>query len=402
VKTEIPDRVVIVGASAAGLSAAEALRRGGYENKLTMIGAESHHPYDRPPLSKQFLTGEWDTGRVMLRQENHLADLDVTAELGVPAAGLDATGRRILLANGREVSYDHVILATGVTPKVLPQVAAVRGVHTLRTLDDALALKAELAYCSRMIVVGAGFLGTEIAAVAASAGLDVTILSKSAVPLAGALGPEIGAELAALHQSRGVTIRTGHEAAITCVASDGSKVTGAVLRNGEILPADIIVVAVGSLPSVGWLRGSGLHIGDGIECGPDSLTAPGIHAAGDVARWHNRLFGVRMRVEHRTNAVDHGIHVAEQVLAGTEHDYTPVPYFWSDQYDLKLQSYGWLRNHDEVLLTEGSVRDGKFVAIFRRDNRLTGVVAARSVKALRKWRQLIVDQVTWGEALDSF
>ncbi|MFF1253780.1 NAD(P)/FAD-dependent oxidoreductase [Pseudarthrobacter sp. NPDC058329] len=400
VKAKTPEHVVVVGASAAGLSAAEALRRGGYENKLTLIGAEPHLPYDRPPLSKQFLSGEWDQDKVMLRPPAHLADLDVMTRLGTPAVGLNTADRKVALATGDEVAYDHLVVATGVTPRMLPGTPKVRGVHTLRTLEDAQTLQTELESGTRVIVIGAGFLGTEIAAVAANAGVQVTLLSNASAPLAGALGPELGAEVAALHESHGVTIRT-RQAAGCVITSDGSKVTGVALKNGEKLQAAVVVVAIGSAPAVRWLDNSGLEIGDGIECAPDSLAAPGIHAAGDVARWRNRLFNLRMRVEHRTNAVDQGIHVAEQILAGTRADYAPVPYFWSDQYDLKLQSYGWLRNHDEVLLTEGSIAEGKFVALFRRDNRVTGVVAARSVKALRRWRELIINKASWSDALDA-
>jgi NADPH-dependent 2,4-dienoyl-CoA reductase/sulfur reductase-like enzyme len=400
VTADAPQQVVIVGASAAGLSTAEALRRGGYANDLTMIGAEVHRPYDRPPLSKQYLSGEWDAERVMLRPAAHLEDLDVESRLGVPAGGLDVGERKVVLTDGSEVHYDRLIVATGVTPKTLPGTQSLRGVHTLRTLDDADGLRGELHAVSRVVVVGAGFLGTEIAAVAASRGADVTLIGK-ANPLAGIIGAELGAELAALHTSHGVTLKTGQGNAFASILHKGGKATGVALTNGEVIMANLIVVAVGSVPAVGWLYNSGLRLADGIHCAPDSSAAPGVYAAGDVARWHNTLFNVSMRLEHRTNAVDQGIHVAEQILSETSRDYTPVPYFWSDQYDLKLQSYGWLRGHDEVLLTDGSLQEGSFVALFRRGDRLTGVLAARSHKALRTWRQYLYDGASWGDALDA-
>jgi NADPH-dependent 2,4-dienoyl-CoA reductase/sulfur reductase-like enzyme len=400
VTAEAPQRIVVVGASAAGLSAAEALRRGGYANKLTIIGAETHRPYDRPPLSKQYLTGEWDAEKVMLRPAAHFEDLGVEGRFGIPAGGLDIAARRVVLTDGAEVGYDTLILATGVSPRTLPNTQHLQGVHTLRTLDDADGLRGELHAGSRVIIVGAGFLGTEIAAVAALHGARVTLIGNAA-PLAGLLGPELGTQLGGLHESHGVTLKTGPDAAVASVLHEGARATGVVLRSGEVLLADLVVMAIGSAPAVDWLRTSGLGVADGVSCAPDSSAAPGIYAAGDVARWHNSLFDISMRLEHRTNAVDQGIHVAEQILAGTSRDYTPVPYFWSDQYNLKLQSYGWLRDHDEVLITQGSLSEGKFVALFRRNDRLTGVLAARSHKALRTWRQYLCDGASWGDTLDA-
>lgn len=397
---EAPQRIVVVGASAAGLSTAEALRRGGYANKLTMIGAETHRPYDRPPLSKQYLTGEWDAERVMLRSAVHLEDLDVEIRLGIPAGGLDMSARRVVLTDGSEVGYDTLVLATGVSPRTLPNTRHLQGVHTLRTLEDADGLRGELHAESRVVIIGAGFLGTEIAAVAALHGAHVTLIGNAA-PLASILGAELGAQLGGLHESHGVTLVAGPDATVTSVLREGARTTGVVLSSGERLPADLVVMAIGSTPAVDWLCTSGLTIADGVSCASDSSAAPGIYAAGDVARWHNSLFDVSMRLEHRTNAVDQGVHVAEQILAGTRRDYTPVPYFWSDQYDLNLQCYGWLRDHDEVLIAEGSLSEGKFVALFRRGERLTGVLGARSHKALRTWREYIRGGASWSDTLDA-
>lgn len=397
---EAPQRIVVVGASAAGLSTAEALRRGGYANKLTMIGAETHRPYDRPPLSKQYLTGEWDAERVMLRSAVHLEDLDVEIRLGIPAGGLDMSARRVVLTDGSEVGYDTLVLATGVSPRTLPNTRHLQGVHTLRTLEDADGLRGELHAESRVVIIGAGFLGTEIAAVAALHGAHVTLIGNAA-PLASILGAELGAQLGGLHESHGVTLVAGPDATVTSVLREGARMTGVVLSSGERLPADLVVMAIGSTPAVDWLCTSGLTIADGVSCASDSSAAPGIYAAGDVARWHNSLFDVSMRLEHRTNAVDQGVHVAEQILAGTRRDYTPVPYFWSDQYDLNLQCYGWLRDHDEVLIAEGSLSEGKFVALFRRGERLTGVLGARSHKALRTWREYIRGGASWSDTLDA-
>ena len=390
-------RVAIVGASAAGLSAAEALRRGGYQGELTLIGKERHLPYDRPPLSKQILTGDWTPNQVLLRTQSELYELDVTTRLGQPAVGLDIAGQRVLIEGSDPVAYDRLIITTGVTPKTYPDTAGIQGIHTLRTLDDALKLRDALQSRKRLVVVGAGFLGAEIAAVAAAKGLNVTLLSNSSVPLRRVLGTDLGHQLAAVHRAQGVTVLAGPSAVIKHVHSENLTISAVTTIGGDVLPTDMLVVTVGSEPATSWLHSSGLTIEDGVVCSADCSAAPNVYAAGDVARWNNTLFATSMRVEHRTNAVDQAIHVATQILADSQNAYTPIPYFWSDQYDLKIQGYGWLRDHDEAIIIEGSLAQGKFIAIYRRGNYLTGVVGLRSVKALRHWRQLLASRTSWAE-----
>jgi NADPH-dependent 2,4-dienoyl-CoA reductase/sulfur reductase-like enzyme len=379
-------RIVVVGASAAGLAAAETLRREGYDGVLTLIGAEVDAPYDRPPLSKQILASQWDAERLALRTAAELVALDLDLRLGVVAAGLDRAARTVRLDDGAEVGYDALVIATGVRPRRLPGA----GAHVLRTLDDALALRRRLGPGRRLAVVGAGFLGAECAAVARGLGCAVILLDPAPVPLAHALGETVGRVLARAHEENGVDLRTG----VTVTAVTG---TGVQLADGELVPADEVLVAIGSRPNTEWLEGSGLDLADGLVCDRYSAAAPDVYGAGDVARWHNELFGVPMRVEHRTNAAEQGMAVARNLLRPQQRKpFSPVPYFWSDQYDLKIQAYGYLRGHDAVEVVDGALEQRRFLAAYRSGDRLTGVLAVgMPPKAVRPWRKAIADGQSW-------
>ncbi|MET7682587.1 FAD-dependent oxidoreductase [Streptomyces sp. NPDC005423] len=383
-------RVVIVGASAAGLAAAETLRREGYAGTITLVGDEPHPPYDRPPLSKQVLAADWEPERVTLRAPADLAARDLDLRLGSAATGLDLAGRTVRLADGTELPYDGLVVATGVRPRRLPG----EGAHVLRTLDDAVALRDRLGPGRRLVVVGAGFLGAEAAAVAWRLGARVTLLEPAPVPLAHAVGVEVGRVLAQAHLDRGVDLRTG--VTVGEVTDEGVR-----LGDGEEIAADEVLVAIGSLPNTEWLAGSGLTVGDGVVCDEYSEAAPGVYAAGDVARWHNPLFGVSMRVEHRTNAAEQGMAVARNLLhPDARKPFAPVPYFWSDQYDMKVQAYGYLRGHDEVAVVDGDLAEGRFVVAYRTGERVSGTLAVgMPPKAIRAWRQTIVDGVAWHVAV---
>ncbi len=327
----MPRRVVIVGASAAGLTAAEALRRRGYDGTLTLIGDEPHLPYDRPPLSKQILAGTWQPQRVMLRDEQALAGLGAELLLGQAATGLDTAAQRVLLDGGGSVDYDALIIATGVRPRTLPG-ADLAGVHVLRTIDDALALRAGLRAGPEVVVVGAGFLGAEVAAAARQMGLNVTLADPLPVPMHRQVGARAGELIGQLHRDHGVTVRCG--IGVSGFIEAAGRVAAVELADGSVLGADLVVVAVGAAPATGWLVGSGLPLGNGIECDARCQAAPGIYAAGDVACWPSPLFGARMRLEHRMNATEQAIAVAGNLL-GDDQPFAPVPYFWTDQYDTK-------------------------------------------------------------------
>ncbi|MPY49998.1 NAD(P)/FAD-dependent oxidoreductase [Streptomyces acidicola] len=383
-------RIVVVGASAAGLAAVETLRREGYDGTLTLIGDEPHAPYDRPPLSKQLLAGEWSPERLALRHSADLGALDLDLRLGIAATGLDVPGRRLRLADGSTVPYDGLVVATGVRPRRLPG----EGAHVLRTLDDAVTLRDRLEPGARVVVVGAGFLGAEAAAVASRLGAEVTLLEPAPVPLAHAIGDEVGQVLSRAHLDHGVNLRTG--VTVTAVTEDGVRLAG-----GELVDADEVLVAIGSLPNTEWLADSGLSIGDGLNCDEYCEAARNVYAAGDVARWYNPLFGVPMRIEHRTNAAEQGMAAARNLLRPeARKPFAPVPYFWSDQYDMKIQAYGYLRGHDEVAVVEGDLEERRFVAAYRTGDRLTGTLAVgMPPKAIRSWRQAIATGATWREAV---
>ncbi|MFE7274108.1 NAD(P)/FAD-dependent oxidoreductase [Streptomyces sp. NPDC057623] len=385
-------RIVVVGASAAGLAAAETLRREGYDGTLTLVGDEPLAPYDRPPLSKQLLAAEWEPERLALRASGDLAGLDLDLRLGVAATGLRLADSALESADGSTLPYDGLILATGVRPRRLPGA----GGHVLRTLDDALRLRDRLTPGRRLVVVGAGFLGAEAAAVAWRLGCEVTLLEPAPVPLAHAVGAEVGAMLTRAHLERGVDLRCG--TTVTEVTEDGVR-----LADGELVEADEVLVAIGSLPNTEWLDGSGLTVGDGVVCDEYCEAARNVYAAGDVARWYNPLFGQAMRIEHRTNAAEQGMAAARNLLhPHARKPFAPVPYFWSDQYDMKIQAYGYLRGHDEVAVVEGDLAEGRFVAAYRRGDRVTGALAVgMPPKAIRQWRQAIMTGAEWDGTMSS-
>ncbi|MFJ8137586.1 NAD(P)/FAD-dependent oxidoreductase [Streptomyces sp. NPDC096013] len=384
------NRIVVVGASAAGLAAAETLRREGYTGTLTLVGDEPHAPYDRPPLSKQVLSAEWEPDRVALRTSADLAGHGLDLRLGVAATALDLAAQEVWLSDGAKVPYDGLVIATGVRPRRLPG----EGAHVLRTLDDALMLRERLGPGRKLVVVGAGFLGAEAAAVARRLGADVTLLEPAPVPLAHAVGERVGQVLAQAHVDHGVKLRTG--VSVTEVTDEGVR-----LGSGEEIEADEVLVAIGSLPNTEWLADSGLSIGDGVVCDEYCEAAGNVYAAGDVARWYNPLFGTSMRVEHRTNAAEQGMAAARNLLASEARKaFSPVPYFWSDQYDMKIQAHGHLRGHDEVAVVEGDLGERRFVAAYRAGDRLTGALAVgMPPKAIRGWRQAVAVGASWREAV---
>ncbi|MER7179137.1 FAD/NAD(P)-binding oxidoreductase [Streptomyces hyaluromycini] len=325
--------IAVVGASAAGLTAARTLRSEGYDGPLTVIGDEDSMPYDRPPLSKQILSGTWEPSKTALP----CAVEDVEWMLGVRATGLDVEGRRLTLSTGDELAYDKLVIATGVRPRRLAFGQELDGVHTLRTLPDALAFRADLASARSVVVVGAGFMGSEVAAVASGMGADVTVVDPLPTPMIRQFGPWLGGLVARLHADHGVRMRLG--VGVTGL-SGTSRVDGVELADGTLLPADVVLVAIGSVPNTDWLVGSGLSLTHGVDCDSSCRAAPNVAAAaGDVASWTHPVHGRRTRVEHRMNATEQGM-AAALTLLGKGEPYAPVPYFWTDQYDVKIQAYG--------------------------------------------------------------
>jgi 3-phenylpropionate/trans-cinnamate dioxygenase ferredoxin reductase component len=387
-KTAI-DRVVVVGASAAGLAAAETLRSEGFEGNLTIVGAEPHLPYDRPPLSKQVLDGRWSRERAFLRPLTVLSSLGAHWLLGTPARLLDRARRRLLLADGTELPYDGLVIATGVSARRLPG-DDLAGVHVLRTLDDALAVRSELSAGNRMAIVGAGFLGCEVAAVARQLGLAVSLVDPLPGPMFRQLGPDVAACVAELHYHNGVSLRCG--VGVERFAARRGRVTGLVLTDGSELDIDIVLVAVGSAPNTGWLDGSGLSLTDGVDCDEYCRAADRIVAAGDVASWRHVGLGKRIRVEHRTNAIEQGAAAARALLGIAISPFTPVPFFWSDQYDVKIQVHGVLDPSAEAVVVRGDPATGHFGLIYRQDKRSVAVLAWNMPRAALELREQLVAQ----------
>lgn len=377
--------VAVVGASLAGLSAARALRAQGYDGRLVLVGDETHRPYDRPPLSKQFLAGRLSEADLALETETE--DLDITWALGVTAAGLDARERAVRLADGRSLRADGVVVATGATARALPGGGRLAGVHTLRTLDDAKALRADLARAERVVVVGAGFIGAEIASTARSMGLRVTLVEPGPAPLAAALGVEMGTVISALHAEHGVDVLCG--TGVRELTGTG-RTDGVLLTDGRRLPADVVVVGIGARPNVGWLAGSGVTTGDGVLCDADGSTSlPGVVAVGDCAAWFDPSLGGHHRVEHWTGALQRApIAVRTLLSAGSAVPEPPrPPYFWSDQYGLRIQVIGRIQPDDTLTIEEGDIADHSFLAVYRRREQPVAVLGMNQPRLFTRWRK---------------
>jgi 3-phenylpropionate/trans-cinnamate dioxygenase ferredoxin reductase component len=389
--------VVVVGASLAGLRAAETLRRAGFAGEVVLLGAESHFPpYDRPPLSKQVLAGQWEPDQARLRLDDGVA-LDVRP--GILATSLDLGCNIVVLEDGSKLGFDGLVIATGAAPRRLPVPGAgLTGVHLLRSADDCFRLRAGLQPGTRLVVAGAGFIGMEVAATARGLGAEVTVTDPLPAPMLRAVGPTMGAAVAALHESRGVRCLLGQP--VAGFAGD-SALTGVALADGQVLPADVAVVAIGAVPETGWLAGSGLRIDDGVVC-DESLFAAGtrhVVAAGDVARWPHPLLHQSLRVEHWTNAVTQAQAAARNLHArlsgsGPVTPYAALPYFWTDQYDWKLQLIGL--PGEDLTVEEGSLAGGKMVAALSTGGELTGMLCLNWPARLAACRRRLLEHAGGG------
>ncbi|MFD3500847.1 NAD(P)/FAD-dependent oxidoreductase [Streptomyces sp. NPDC058676] len=380
--------VTVVGASLAGLYAARELRSQGFDGRLVIVGDELHRPYDRPPLSKDFLTGRVSEDELALTDAEETTGLDAEWLLGKRARGLDARGRTVLLEDGRTVSTDGVVIATGASARRLPG-SRLTGVHTLRTLDDARALRDELGGGPRQVVViGGGFIGAETASSCATLGHSVTVVEAAPLPLVPQLGPEMAAVCAALHRRGGADLVTG----IGVAALRGTvAVTGVELSDGRVLPADTVIVGIGAAPNTAWLAGSTLALHDGVLCDDGCVTAlPQVVAVGDVAR----VGGTR--AEHWTSATEQPRVAVANLLAGrTRETAGSLPYFWSDQYGARIQFAGRRRDGDGVRVAEGELVDGApgeggFLALYERDGRTTAVLSVNRPRPFMRARRELV------------
>lgn len=384
---DAPGSVTVIGAGLAGHSVAKALRAQGFDGRLSIVGAEQHRPYDRPPLSKEFLLGV--LGADDLGLERLGEDLQADWHLGSSATRLLPGDRHaIVLADGEQLISDAVVLATGSRVRRLPTRLA--GVHTVRTLDDAQALKDELVPGARLVVVGAGFIGAEIAGVAQSLGLQVTVLEGTDAPLSVPLGVEAGTLLGSLHERNGVGLRCQ---AMVARLTGTDRVTGVELVGGEVLPADIVVVGIGAVADTDWLADSGLELGSGgVLCDhTGATTLPGIYAVGDCAAWLDPVLGWHRRIEHWTDAKDRGPVVAAALLGTPLPATIRAPYFWSDQYGVKIQFAGRRSGDEEFKIESGSVEESSMLATYRRHGDLTAVLAlGRQPDFMRLRKSLVV------------
>ena len=354
--------IVIAGASLAGLRAATAVRASGWEGPLLLVGDEPHRPYTRPPLSKEVLDGrhELETGAFPCDA------LDVEWRLGTPATSLDVASRTVTVGD-EPVAYETLIIATGTRARTWPGETG-PNVFTLRDRDDAIALKAALAHATSVAIVGAGFIGCEVASSARKLGLEVHLHDIAEQPML-ALGPELGARCADLHREHGVQLHLGEAA------------------DPNALDADVVVVALGSQPNIEWLEGSGLTLDHGVVCDATLQAAPHVFAAGDIAVWpHPMADDEPIRVEHWTNAAEQGTHAGRNALAAEGKPYTTVPYFWSDQYDVKIQAAGLPARAQSAELIEPDV------AVGVRDGRVVSVVTFNAPRRLMHFRRRIGDR----------
>ncbi len=400
---------VIVGASLAGINAARTLRLQGHTGSIIVVDADSERPYDRPPLSKQMLTGEWEPEKILLPAGKE--DLDLEFRLGVRAKAVDLGARQITLegADGTvaNTAFDSLVIASGASARRLPDSAGIAGVHVVRTLADSLALRAELeAGPSRVVVIGAGFIGAEVASSCRKRGIEVTLVEAMPLPLERILGAEMGRVCAQVHIENGVDLRLGTGVLqLETETVDGvEKVVGVALTDGTTVAAEIVVVGIGVTLNVDWLEGSGFTLDDGVVCDNTLLAAPGVVAAGDIARYPSARFGRMLRVEHWETAIAGGEAAARRLLAEASGEtpvvFDPIPWFWSDQYDRKIQLAGRPMPTDTCVVVHGSTDEFRFVALYGDGDRLTGVLGMNRPRHVVQLRALFEEGASFSEACE--
>ena len=386
-------RIVIVGGGLAAARTAEQLRRSAFDGSITIVGAEGHLPYDRPPLSKQVLRSELDD--VTLKPREFYDDNKITLALGSAVRSLDTSAQTVTLDDGSLLEYDDVVIATGLVPRRIPSFPALPGIHVLRSFDESMALREEAGAARRAVVVGAGFIGCEVAASLRGLGIDVVMVEPQPEPLASVLGAQIGALVSRLHRAEGVDVRTG--VGVDSVTGR-DRVEKVALTDGSELDTDLVVVGIGSRPATDWLEGSGVEVDNGVVCDRVGRTnAPHVWALGDVASWQNAT-GHQARVEHWSNVAEQA-RVLVPSLLGQElpSNLVVVPYFWSDQYDIKIQCLGEPEADDVVHLVEDDGR--KFLAYYERDGVVAGVVGGGMPGPVMKSRGKIAAGAPIGDVL---
>ena len=384
--------IVIVGGGLAASRTAEQLRRAEYAGPITLISDEDHLPYDRPPLSKDVLRAEVDD--TTLKPAEFYDENNITLLLGAGAAKLDTEAQTVTLTNGEVVAYDELVIATGLVPRTIPSLPDLEGIRVLRTHGESMALREHATRAKRAVVIGAGFIGCEVAASLRKLGVDVTIVEPQPTPLASVLGTEIGELVARLHRAEGVDVRCG--VGVTGVSGSGH-VEKVQLADGTELDADVVVVGIGSRPSTDWLEGSGIAVDNGVVCDEAGRTsAPNVWAIGDVSSWRDAA-GHQVRVEHWSNVAEQARVIVPAMLGQETTAPIVVPYFWSDQYDVKLQCLGEPKAGDTVHIVEDDGR--KFLAFYERDGAVSGVVGGGMPGKVMKNRAKVAAAVPISEVL---
>ena len=384
----MPDRptFVIVGANLAGGRAAQALRKEGFDGRLILIGAEPDPPYERPPLSKEYLRGESAREKLFIVPPAFFDENDIELRLGEEAKRIDAQERAVELDSGERVSFDALLLATGGRARALPIPGVdLEGVYYLRHVGDSESIAAELQEGRRLVVIGAGFIGSEVAASARMKGLDVTMLEIAPVPLERALGRELGGIFAEIHRDHGIDLRTSEGVERF---EGAQRVERVIATSGAAIDCDLVVIGVGIIPNTEIAEGAGISVNNGIVVDEYCRTdVNGIFAAGDVANFYSPILDERLRIEHWANAQSQGRAAALNML-GRKEPYNEVPWFWSDQYDLNMQLVGHAPSWDEVVF-RGSVSERAFTAFYLKDGRLRAALAVNRFRDIRPSRELI-------------
>jgi NADPH-dependent 2,4-dienoyl-CoA reductase/sulfur reductase-like enzyme len=386
-----------VGGGLAAARTAEQLRKCGYADPVTIVSDEQHLPYDRPPLSKDVLH---DSGRsigdVTLKPAEFYADNDIAVRLGAAAQSVDTAAKTLNLTDGFVLDYDELVIATGLEPKRIPSFPDLAGIRVLRSFDEAMALREHAASARRAVVIGAGFIGCEVSASLRKLGVQVVLVEPQPAPLASVLGQQIGELVARLHRAEGVDVRTGVGVA-EVLGEDSGNVTGVVLTDGSELDADLVVVGIGSRPATDWLVGSGVALDNGVICDEVGRTSePHVWALGDVASWRS-VDGHQVRVEHWSNVAEQARVMVPAMLGQEVSALVVVPYFWSDQYDVKIQCLGEPEANDAVHVVEDDGR--KFLAYYERDGVLAGVVGGGMPGKVMKARAKIAAGAPIGDVL---
>lgn len=394
------DHVVVVGAGLAGWRFVEAVRRDGFIGAITLVGDEPHLPYDRPPLSKQVLSGKWDVDKSSLATHELVAQHEVTLRLGVVASGLDVAATTVHLANGDALSATHVVVATGSRARIM-EFSAGDQVHTLRNRDDVIALDAALSVLQtgdRVAIIGGGFIGAEAATAIQARGLVPIVLEAAPRPLINILGADVSSWLEGLSARVGVELRTDQRITDVVALEDGLVI---LMDDGSSLSVGAVIAGVGALVNDEWLATSGLTIDNGVVVDENLIAAPRVGAVGDVARfmWNSPLGMELVRIEHWQVANDHAAHLARYWTTGTSPEARLVPYFWSDQYGKKIQMLGHPAPNDEVLMVAGGLDQEKWLALYSREGVVTGVVALSQPRALMLSKRLLDETTSLDAAL---